>query len=336
MICYVVLVAWLADGQAATLVRISRDGSLRTGVSIRDDELVGCCAAIGPDGTAYLVNYVGGGTPGVAYQTMLSGLTLDGLRPGYPLKIDGSASVPAFGADGRVYVAVDKADYTVATGSDSSSQVMAFTPDGRFVDGWPVELPIDTGMGDMEGIGAPLQPLGAPDGSVSVVGGGPGGTVAYALAPTGEVRAGWPFESGAWVVAGVTAVGPCPSGCGNCGLPLADSPPRAGADGTIYVAQNTKGDAFAGPIRVPPPGNRIVAIAANGNVKDGWPVTLVEKGSWFETFDVGEDGSVFGYAIEPAGTKPDPDFGTCKVFSGTIAALDAHGDPVYATTIVAP
>jgi hypothetical protein len=65
-------------------------------------------------------------------------------------------------------------------------------------------------------------------------------------------------------------------------------------------------------------------------------VTLTEKGAWFATFAVGDGGVVFGYALEPAGTERNKDFGTCTTFSGTIAALDAHGDPVYTTTIVAP
>lgn len=325
----VVLTDPSGDAQAATLVRVSRDGSLRVGVSLRDGDLVGCCAAVGPDGAAYLVAYVGGGQPGQVWQTMLSGLTLDGLRPGYPLKIDGSASVPAFGADGRIYVAVDRADYTVETGSDSSSQVLAIEGDGRVAEGWPVELPIDTGFGDSEGIGAPLPPLAAPGGSVTVVAGSPGGTVAYAIDPTGVVRAGWPFRSGSRLVAGSIGVGGCPSGCGMCGLPWAGSSPRVARDGGLYVAQGTRGDAYTG-------GNRIIAVSTDGDVKPGWPVTLREKGAWFLTFAVGDRGIVFGYAIEPAGTEPDPDFGTCKVFSGTLVALDGHGDPIYTTTLVVP
>jgi len=319
----------LTNSDGASLVRVARDGSLRLGVAVGDHELVGCCAAIGTDGTAYLVAYVGGGQPGDAWQTMLSGLTLDGLRRGYPLEIDGSASVPAFGADGRIYVAVDRADYTVETGADSSSQVLAIEDNGRVVDGWPVELPIDTGAGDMEGVGAPLSPLVASDGSVTVVGGAGKGTVAYTLGRTGEVRAGWPFRSGSWMVTGVTSVGMSPSGCGMSGLPPVDSPPQVEPHGTVYVAQRAHGDALDG-------GNRITAVDLDGDVRAGWPVTLTKNGAWFERFAVGQGGVVFGYVLEPAGTEPDPDFGTCKVFSGTIAALDAHGDPIYTTTLVAP
>jgi len=114
-----------------------------------------------------------------------------------------------------------------------------------------------------------------------------------------------------------------------CGLPWAGSPPQVGRDGTLYVAQSTQGDIFAS-------GNRIVAVAPYGAPKAGWPVTLTEKGAWFQTFAVGDAGAVFGYAIEPAGTEPDQDFGTCRVFSGTVAALDAHGDPIYTTVLVVP
>jgi len=325
---YMILTASPEEGPTATLVRVARDGALSEGATLHNQDLVGCCAAIGPDGTAYLISYVGGGQLGNAWETMLSALTLDGLQRGYPLRIDGSASVPAFGPDGRIYVAVDRADYTVETGSDSSSQVVAIEADGRTVDGWPVELPIDTGFGGSEGIGAPLIPVVAPDGYVTVVSGHSGGTVAYTIDPTGKVRAGWPFRSGSRLVAHSIGVGGCPSGCGMCGLPLASSSPRAGRDGTLYIVQGTRGDDYTG-------GNRITAVGTDGEVAAGWPVTLTEKDAWFPTFAVG-DGVVFGYALEPAGMVRNKVFGTCTVFSGTVAALDARGDPVYTTTLVAP
>ena len=42
---------------SATLVRVSRDGSVRTGVTVTDPMLRSSGAVIGPDGTAYAVTY---------------------------------------------------------------------------------------------------------------------------------------------------------------------------------------------------------------------------------------------------------------------------------------
>ena len=107
------------------------------------------------------------------------------------------------------------------------------------------------------------------------------------------------------------------------------SPPLVGTDGTLYVALNTKGDVYAG-------GNRLVGYEPDGGVKAGWPVTLVEEGAWFYTFAVADDGTVFAYAIEPAGRGTNSCGGTGSVYSGTIVALDDHGDSIYTTTLVLP
>lgn len=319
---YVVLAAWLADRQTATLVRLSRDGSLLTGVSIHDQDLVGCCAAIGPDGTAYLVSYQGSGTPGNVYHTLVSALGLDGLRPGYPVRVEASASVPAFGAGGRVYLAADKSDYTAATATDSSSQVIALDPGGRIADGWPVDLPIDTAAGDSEGVGAPLPPLVRPDGSVYVVAGSPGegGTIAYAVDPSGGRVAGWPYVSPAGLITVFGGVCTCCS--------FTDSPPVAGPDGTLYLVQHATRTGG---------GNRLTAVGTNGAIRTGWPVTLTEAGAWFRTKAIGDDGRVYAFAVEPAGTRQDELCGDkSPVYSGTVVALDGHGDPIYTTTLVTP
>lgn len=318
---YVVLTTSRDAGAVATLVRLSRDGSVHAGVSIRDHDLVGCCAAIGPDGTAYLVSYQGSGTPGNVYHTLVSALDLDGLRPGYPVRVDASASVPAFGLGGRVYLAADKSDYTAATATDSSSQVIALDPGGRIADGWPVDLPIDTAAGDSEGVGAPLPPLVRPDGSVYVVAGSPGegGTIAYAVDPSGGRVAGWPYVSPAGLITVFGGVCTCCS--------FTDSPPVAGPDGTLYLVQHATRTSG---------GNRLTAVGTNGAIRTGWPVTLTEAGAWFRTKAIGDDGRVYAFAVEPAGTRRDECGDKSPVYSGTVVALDGRGDPIYTTTLVTP
>jgi len=326
---YLVLTAWTADGQLATLVRVSRDGSLRTGVSTSDRRTVGQYASIGPDGAAYLVN---AGT-----DSLITALTLEGLRPGYPIRIDGSASAPSFGPDGGFFVTVEATD--AATGDtlvDSKATVVAYTPDGRVVGGWPVDIPVETWTRSGDGGAMAARPIAAPNGSVYVVSwhldaasGYAHGTIAYTLGSAGEPRAGWPYESTKYLVTSWSG-GVCTCMCDPCACnPYYDTSPLAGPGNTLYLAQSAGGEPAAR-------GSSVVAVAADGQVKAGWPVTLVEKGAWFATFTVGADGTVFGFAVEPAGTRRKECGEEYSVYTGTVVALDGHGDTIYTTTLVTP
>ena len=239
------------------LLLISPDGAVRNGpafVVYRAD------IAVGPDGTVYAVKDSEDGSDIIA-------VTMGGPRDGWPVHVTGWSSIPSFGPDGRVYVVVDELDGLYGKKTNSSSRVLALSRDGRTIPGWPARIPIDTLTGGPEGVVYPDPPVVVPDGSVYIVV-GPG---TYALDPTGQMRTGWPYESTATFVTEIVGVGTCPSGCGSmCAIPDVNSPPLASPDGTLHLAQNTKGDVYAGA-------NRIVAVGANGDVMAGWPVTLVEK-----------------------------------------------------------
>ena len=314
---YVVLLEWEAGKASATLVRVAKDGSTRTGVSLRDDGLVENYVSIGPDGTAYVVGGID--------ETLVSALTLDGLATGWPISVTGWASVPSFGRDGRLYVTAARwpIDDEGRITARPSSQVYAFTRDGRLVRGWPVRLPIDTTLPAPDVASRPLPPIVAPDGSVYVVAGPRGaGTVAYSLGGSGRLRAGWPYRSRVDLVVN-------PGGAGTCGYPSYYAPPLAGPGGSLGLAQSTDRDGQSGA-------NRVTTIGTNGKVRTGWPVTLLEAGAWFATTEVGAKGTVYGFAIEPAGTGRTECGPKQPLYSGTVVAFDGHGDPIYTTTLVAP
>ena len=241
--------------------------------------------------------------------------------------------MPSFGPGGRFYVTVDDYGPTFEP-DDLSSQVFAFTRDGRIARGWPVRIPIATWTSSPEGPGPPRLPqVMAPDGTVYVVGGqqpvsgDTRGTIAYALDPSGERLDGWPYESDRDLIAGVHGVTTC--SCSPCANPWFDSPPLAGPDGTLFVVQGTASRRTSG-------GNTIVAVGTDGGEKAGWPVTLAEVGAWFASMAVGDDGTVYGFAIEPAGSHANSCGEKTPVYSGTIVALDANGDSRWVSTIVAP
>ena len=318
-VLYAVLVG--SDPASAMLVRVSRDGSVHAGVRVSEsDSYAFGRAAIGPDGTGYVFDLSDG--------TVIWAIDLDGLRPGFPITIEGWASTPAFGPGGRFYMAVDDPDAPAA--QTPSSQVVAFTGDGRVVSGWPATIPIDTWTGFGDPAGPPLPPVVASDGSVYVTGwiAGTKGAVAYALGPSGVRRPGWPYRSDEGILTGRPSGVTCP--CEPCVFPVffIDTAPLAGPDDSLVLVQLADKSVSGG--------NRIVAVGPDAEVRAGWPVTLAEKGSWFASIAVGADKNVYAYAVEPAGTLRNECGEKYPVHSGTVVALDGHGDTIYTTTIVAP
>lgn len=287
---YVALHSW--DPPSVTLVRVSRDGSVRASAALHGPcfggpgawEIGNSDVTIGPDGTVYVMAY----SPDYS-ATEISAADLEGLLPGWPIRINGFASAPSAGPDGRVYVAV-------GLPGGSSSQVLAFASDGRAVPGWPVELPV---AAPWEWDGAGDGPLAAPavasDGSAYVVteeGDFPAadGTTAYAVDAFGKLRAGWPYRAST----GLVWLGEC--GCSDTGCGWWRSDPLAAPDGSLYLLHCA---ASAGT------GGSIVAVGTDGVVKAGWPVVLRRAGAEFESVVVGPDGTVFALAIEPEEYLPD-------------------------------
>ncbi len=313
---YVLLQRWGENGFSATVARVSVDGLLRMGVTVPSVGHSGCCSAIGPDGSAYLLGDEG-----------IWGLNLDGVRPGFPVRIEGWASSPSFGPGGRLYVAADDPD---ASDGPPSSEVVAITQDGGIAPDWPVEIPIDTWTALGDPTGPPYAPVALSDGSAYVRGwvADLGGVAAYALGPSGARRPGWPFRSDETIKFGRPSAFVCP--CEPCVVPdySIDTPPLAGPGDSLLLVQ-IGDESVSG-------GNRVVAIRPDGKVKAGWPVTLTEPGSWFAGIATDGDDLVFGYAVEPAGTRRNDCGEKDSVYSGTIVALDGHGDSIYTTAIIAP
>jgi hypothetical protein len=303
------------DAGSTMLVAVSPDGSVTRGAAVTG---VVDGAVIGRDGTAYVVE---SGDP-----MRLSAVDLDGVRPGFPVAIDGRASTPVIGPDGSLYLVVDHTEFDDSRSPGSS--VIVVTADGAIAAGWPVDIGFDTWTISSEGAGPPLPPVVDQDGSVYVTGWpkADGGVAAVALGSAGEARRGWPYTSDESVHRGSGGV---VCGCDPCFAPTwyIETPPTLGPSHALLLAQ---GD---GRIEGE---NRLVAIRPDGTMLAGWPVTLKNGGSWFAGIAVGEDGTTYGYAVEPAGTRTKSCGETYTVYSGTIVALDGHGDSIYTTTLVLP
>lgn len=313
---YVVLVG--NHPGSARLARVTRDGSLRSGARVKDRYTDFGGASIGPDGAAYVVGLVDGGM-----RSTIWALDLDGVRPGFPvdIEVEGWPSSPAFGPDGRVYVTVDDP----GDEGPASSRVVALSAYGRVARGWPVAVPIDTWTTFGDPTAPPFPPVVASDGTVFVTGwiADRPGLTAYALRPSGALRAGWPYRSREPIRTGRPNAFAC--SCEPCSLPAtAIQAPIAGPDDSLVLAQI--GDA----------GSRLVAVRPDGRMKAGWPVALLAKGSGFVRVAAGPGGVVYAFAVEPAGSRRNDCGERYAVHAGTIVALDGHGDPIYTTAIVAP
>ena len=307
------------DPHVRTLVRVSPEGAVRTVANlwglVEGDHQAWWIGqvAIGPDGTAYAMAYSDDSA------TQVIAVDLGGVRPGWPIRIDGYASRPAFGPDGRIYM-------TVGVLGSSSSQVLAFTRDGRAIPGWPAELPV-AAPADWDGAGAIFTtsaPVVASDGSAYVVaeeGEYPSiGTTAYAIDSSGGLAKSWPFRTST----GLVWLGDCRCATG-CGRSRSDQ--VAGPDGSLYLLQVARG---AGT------GGSILAVGKDGAVKAGWPVVLRRAGAEFSSVVVGPDGTAFALAIEPARYVPDECGGTVSLDSATILAINPDGTVRYRVTVAEP
>ena len=310
---YVITHSW--NPPSATLVRVSTEGSVRSGANLWGLAAGNSPAwsigevAIGPDGTAYAMAYSDDHSA-----TQITAVDLGGARPGWPIRIKGYASTPSFGPDGRLYL-------TVELPGGGKSRVVALSRSGKAIAGWPVELPIAApvawnGAGDV--LAAPVV---APDGSAFVVAEDNelpfGGTTAYAIDGSGQPRAGWPYSA----PSGLVWPGYCPPCTTGCGLWRSD--PVAGPDGSLHLLHI---------------GGSIVAVGTDGAVKAGWPVVLRRAGAEFEAVAVGADGTAYALAIEPERYE-DTECETgspVPVSSATIVAIASDGAIRYRTTIVSP
>ena len=316
---YVVTRSW--DPPSATLVRVSAEGTVRTGANlwglVAGDSPAWSIGevAIGLDGTAYAMAYSDDSA------TQMIAVDLGGLRPGWPIRIDGYASRPAFGPGGRIYV-------TVGLPDGSSTQVLVFTPEGRSVPGWSTELPVAAPrVWDGAGDPPPAAPVVASNGSAYVVteegdDNYPphGGTRAYALDRSGNLRPGWPFRTST----GLVWLGECACATG-CGQSRSDQ--VAGPDGSLYLLQVAPN---AGT------GGSILAVGKDGAVKAGWPVVLRREGAEFSSVVVGPDGTAFALAIEPERYEQTECGTAIPVSSATILAIEPDGTVRYRVTVAEP
>ena len=145
--------------------------------------------SLSPDGSIYALGFDYEPYSGsVVAQTRIAVIGTDGKpTPGWPVALEGSASPPAFGTDGTIYVAH-------AGLGTAASQVTAYDRSGNLEAGWPVPLP--KGLGTFADVGGnPLAPVVGSNGNVFVAATNRQLTgLIMGYDSSGKVLPGWPYS----------------------------------------------------------------------------------------------------------------------------------------------
>jgi hypothetical protein len=289
----------------SALTTVGADGAIQRGVRMPNVET--CCGdewAVGPDGIAYGVVPVSGLTEGSGEVSRIAAVDLSGMRPGWPVNIDGIASGPAFGPDGKIVL-------TVGSFAGETSRVLVFGPGGKAVSALSAKLPIDTAETGVDCTpGSPEPPVVAQTGTTFVF--SEIDSAVYALDPSLNVMGGWPYRAATPLVHPGWNDPRYDLPCASIGRPV------VGPDRVLYLPMQA---------RTASVGQRIVAVGPDGRLRAGWPVELRRSGAEIYSVVVGSDGTVYALAVEPE---------TGGGSSATILAIAPDSTVLYRTTIMNP
>ncbi|MGZ9159989.1 MAG: hypothetical protein ACXW4T_02390 [Candidatus Limnocylindrales bacterium] len=286
-----------------TMIAIAADGTRRTGIEVP----FLCCdttRALGPDGIAYGMTRRDWATASSIKSDVMA-FGLNGARQGWPVTIDGNASDLAFDASGLAYAVVGAPDGrttgTVVLGRDGH-QLPAGSA-GHAI----VSTATWNGAGDF----SPGAPIVADDGTVYIVSTSGGSTTVVGLDPAGQPLIGWPYSS----KLGMQWKSHCRDGETGCGQ--SRTAPAIGPNNALYLLNAASGSSTGGSM---------VAIAADGRIRSGWPIGLRRSGAMFWSMVVAPDGLSWALAIEPEEQE----------YSATVLAIAEDSTVLSATTIVEP
>ena len=273
------------------IAEIRSNGNVVLGVRVPSPEK---CCVLGPDGAAYGSSVVD--EDGLALRTELVAFDAHGMRPGWPIIVEGtSASHPSFGPNGQL---------VYSSWIDAGSRIARFNPDGSIA-APSFDLPFSLEWApDADG---PLAPLADEGGRFWVVADG------AILGFDGENVAlpGFPYQA----ETGLLVRGECAPRETGC-QPWVE-PPLLAPGSRIYALENA-------PEKK---GERITVINRDGTIRSGWPKTLQRAGAAWESVTIGENRLAYAIAIEP---EPNSES------SISILAFAPNGTREWIRTIVEP
>lgn len=295
--------------QAATwrLVAVSATGSVRVGRPYDVGNAAGNFdVRVAPNGIAYRLAFSG---TTEAIRTELTAFDLDGVRPGWPVTIDGITSMPALRPDGSVAV-------VRLTKPGLTSQVVTIGSSGGDSVTRSDDLRLDP-IDDRTGAGSVLlSPLVGSDGTIWVAGTSESTKPAIVrIAPNGDVTGPFATEMP------LQPRGVCDGQDTGCGVWR--TRPDVGPDGTLYVPLSAVGD---GGGLASSSGGSMAAIGPNGRSRAGWPVSLPDTMAGYWAVIARDDGTLGALAVVPTDGGNDWAF----------VILGHDGAAVATTPVIAP
>ena len=253
------------------------------------------CCSVGPDGVAY------GSTPvypedDSEVMTELVAFDEHGMRPGWPVVVDGTASSPSFGPNGQL---------VYSSWIDEGSRISRRNADGSEA-APPVDLPASIEWApDIDG---PMPPLVDENGRAWIV----ADRAILGFDSDGGALDGFPYEPQTALLEQGSDCGPGDTGCQSW-----IEPPRIAPRGLVYALETGPNGG----------GGRITVVNPDGSVRSGWPKTLQRDGARWDSVTIGDNRAAYAVAIEP---EPG------KGFSESILALAPNGSRNWIKTLVEP
>jgi hypothetical protein len=281
---------------ASWVNEIGADASGREGTRVSTPNGVMPEVKLAPDGSLRVI--------AMSDQKQIMAIDVSGPIPGWPLAFDLSVSQPAFGPDGRMYLAQVKSGRTSTLVIARDGQVLPIGSD-------PIDIEQTEQWQGAGPDGGPAPPIVSPDGTVFLIEDGDSGLTVVALDPTGKVMNGWPYRAAVHL----EWQGSCGAAMTGCGV--FRTLPAVGPGNVLHLLL-----AAAGATK----GGSVVAIGPDGAVRPGWPVVLPDAGSVFRSVVVGQDGTAYAVALDRL-TEPT---------TATILAIDPDGTIRYRVPVVAP
>ena len=253
------------------------------------------CCVIGPDGSAYGTSVF---YPDDAdlQQTQVVAFDAHGMRSGWPIVVDGTASPPSFGPNGQL---------VLSSWADTESRMVRRNSDGSEA-APPIDVPQSiTWSPDVDG---PLPPLVDEHGRMWAT------TQEEILGfdQDGAPLEGFPYNPETGLV---TRGGDC--GEQDTGCQSSVAPPQLAPQSLIYTLEN----APAGK------GERLNVVNRDGSVRSGWPQTLQRSGARWESVTIGSNRVAYAVASEP---EPNDEA------SVTILAYAPNGTRTWKLTLIEP
>jgi hypothetical protein len=224
-----------------------------------------------------------------------------GMRPGWPITIDGNGSAIAFDRAGLAYL-------VVGSPLAAPSRLVVINRDSR-INGSEDQSFASTSTWDGAGGETPGAPVVGGDGTAYIISTAGGATAAVGFENAGDrfliYESPRPMQ---WT--GYCA--PPDTGCG-----YERTAPAVGPGKILYLLQGAAKESGGG---------RIIAVNSAGQVVPGWPVDLRRAGGMFWSVVANPRGGAWALAIEPENSG----------FSATVLGIAGDSSVQYATTIVEP